>query len=348
MTDHDASLPDNWYWVGPSSIISGETKAMGLYSLYNIKKGTLLPGCYYGSQIRTDDYTRLVDEVEDWGSAMINIYGDEISQKNDRIRKEQQFIDYLQKKYQLTIVGNLSERFPDWAKISKGLTDYSYEGEDIPLSEDESSSDGQYTSKTMLTILPVYDFDGKYIYDDVSSVKKQNSSAKKQDSSAKKQDIKIQKNFFCFANEPPATETFYNKLTKRDQKSRVNISAVLPSNLPASYKGPHRNFIHFRASADIEAGDELFLCYGASYARSYEMNMTSETGCGCYAEVSGYLTNDMEKETYETIVETFGHVPKNIMTKAAQDDKRVREYFSKIHPPPKKKRRRPSDNSYEK
>lgn len=316
----DPNLPDKWFWVGPSSVVAGETKSRGLYSLYPIKKGTILPGCYSGSQIRTDDYSRLIDEIEAWAK----IVNDEYKDKNSKRRQEKEkiIIEYLSKKYDLTITGDLEKRFPDWLKISKGLTDYSYEGEDIPLLEDESSSDGLYTSKTMLTILPVYDFDGQYVYDPDGS---------------------ILQNFFCFANEPPTCETFVNKLTNKPQQSKVNISAVLPSQLPEKMQDPFNSFLRFKACADIEAGDELFLCYGASYARSYDMNMNSENGCGCYSEVSGYLTVDVERETYETIVETFGIVPKSILAENAKSDKRIMQYFDKIHPPqkdsPPKKRR---------
>lgn len=83
----------------------------------------------------------------------------------------------------------------------------------------------------------------------------------------------------------------------------------------------------------MKAGDELFLSYGACYERSYPVNMSCDKGCGCFKEASGYLKPNIDRLTYEKVVETFGYVPKTILSDESKHDKRVVEFFENVRPP---------------
>lgn len=164
------------------------------------EKGAILPGCYSGTLVRSDDYTRLIDEIDEWHQVQ--------TQTKRRTRKQAKddsnFIKYLFDEFGLIIEGDCTNSTPKWDRISLGLTDYSYEGEDNSENED-------YDGSAVVTILQYYDFEGKPI---PSKCKPPN--------------------FLCFANEPPNTEYFFNKQTGRQQLSCVNISAVNPSNVSLS------------------------------------------------------------------------------------------------------------------
>lgn len=60
------SLPNDWYLVTQSSVVPGETTARGLYTKFDIPKGTYLPGCYSGTLVRSKAYSRLIDELDEF------------------------------------------------------------------------------------------------------------------------------------------------------------------------------------------------------------------------------------------------------------------------------------------
>lgn len=66
--------------------------------------------------------------------------------------------------------------------------------------------------------------------------------------------------------------------------------------------------------------------------------MTVDTGCGQYSEINGYLKPEVDKHTYETLVQTFGSVPLNVLSDDAKTDKRVVKYFQNVIPSFKKRR----------
>ena len=209
--------------------------------------------------------------------------------------ENEEFLHYLKEAYGLSILDNKSFREPQWDLIAKGITDYSFEGEDIISGK----------RVVNVTVLPYYGFDGKPLYDIDNPV-----------------------NPFILANEPPSVQVFRNRFTGKMQKSCVTISAVLPS-IYAKEEKPTK-FLKFRALVDIQRGDEIFVCYGAIYDREYDINMDTECGCGHYEHVGGNLKTNVSRAKYEEQVKQNGEVPRELLNDQALRDSRVMKYFSKI------------------
>lgn len=273
--------PHKWYYVAPSSI---EGTGLGLYTSVDIKKGTLLPGCYAGQYMPSEAYIALIDELD----AMAKSMPRSTSRVDDM--EEDAFVRHLRRNYGVRLVRH-DDAPIQWNLISKGVTDYAFEGEE--------QSDGV----TMVTVLPVYDsVTGKPVYDTVEP-----------------------DNPFLLMNEPPAVKAVHNRYLDAWQKSRPNVVPVMPSET-----GSREPALRFRTTENIPALSELFLCYGSMYERPYTINMSFDCGCGKYDDVSGNLDETISRRKYDDQVERHGYVPREFLSRASKNDRRVAKYLDNV------------------
>lgn len=268
-----------WLYIATSSVIP---TGLGLYAAINIPKGTLLPNGYTGLYITSAQYRHLLDDLDHPPSHSGN----------------RKFISRLQSKYGIKIrPSDPSQRHetPQWDAISKGLSDYAFEG--------ESGSD----KVVVITILPVYDYQGKPVFDKGHP-----------------------DNPYMLMNEPPDEDFFYNVESEQMQKSVVNVHPVLPSELSRAEQSDNSPALKFKTKVDIKAGDELFICYGSQYERSYRINMSTTCGCGQYDELAGNLASGITRKKYDTIVAAHNRVPPSILAPKLVRDERIRSYFDQI------------------
>lgn len=92
------------------------------------------------------------------------------------------------------------------------------------------------------------------------------------------------KNMALFANEPPPYD-FINLYTLKTQKSEVSLKAV---------EDRRRSILNYVTLKEAQAGEELFLSYGPTYAANrrkmgYQINMSKTGGCGMFKLVKNYL-----------------------------------------------------------
>lgn len=279
--------PKDLTFIAPSCI--GDGVGMGLFAKVNIKKGTLFPGAYSGTLITPEQYISLLDEIEAQPHATT------LQQKSDS-----DFIRHLRRNYGIKIEDASSSSSSeqrnrqrvDWQSIHKGITDYAFEGEDE-------------NDNLMVTVLPVYNFEGKPVYD-----------------------TKNPENPYILMNEPPNVESFYNPFLGARQKSCVNVATVLPTELRQEGIRCSDAFIRFRANQNIYMGTELFICYGPTYDRPYDINMDSECGCGMYEQVSGHLTGSVTRRAYYEGLHKFGRILPEFINRESKRDSRILAYLN--------------------
>src|SRR3990170_5060865 len=139
--------PLDWFFV-EHSCLPGAV-GLGLFTRYDLERGTLFPGCYSGVYITSDEYINLVLELEKLAKHQTS--GWRTSRRIQTI-EDKATIYQLEKHYGIHILPNNkddSRQTPDWAAICKCVTDYAFESED--------TGEGQ----TMVTVLPDYGYNGK-------------------------------------------------------------------------------------------------------------------------------------------------------------------------------------------
>lgn len=264
------------FHVGPSSVCKGK----GLYTKVEIKRGTVLPGYYKGLNLSPIMYACLVDDLQQGAP---RDYTDE-------------FIEYIQSTYGLQIVpadtDHIGPSSVDWKGIADGVTSYAY--------EHDTYEKHDRLPVTRVTVLPVYDTDGKPEL--------------------------LSDNLFLLCNEPPAKPYFYNTYSGKTQKSAFNLMPVTPQ--PPKDGQKVEPYLQFKATRDISAGEELQICYNGAYQRDYEINMSADCGCGAYSQVGIYL--NMSERQFMEKLSKYNRVPKHFFRPDALSDKRTVAYLEKI------------------
>jgi hypothetical protein len=182
----------------------------------------------------------------------------------------------------------------DWDAVLNGITWYAFQCE---------LDDG----KVIVTLLPRYSHDGRPVVDKDTT-----------------------RNPYIFMNEPPATREFRNPHIRGHlQKSQVNVIPVPPSDIKNyQYEEPA---MCFEALRDIEAGEELFICYGALYDRAYKINMSPTCGCGEFDQIQGHLNDKVNsRRSYLRHLRHHGKITHDLLNEEALEDERVIEFLKGV------------------
>ena len=302
---------NSWFLVHHTSIEG--SNGLGLYAKKRIRAGTILPGGYCGRNITSSQYEKLINLLEKQAREQdYKIQDERARKKEDKVIRNiyEEFGVYLVSTvmdYELREACDIGEEeieSIDWSKVLKGITEYAF-GDD---------------QGKMVTVLPMYSFDGRPLYH-----------------------VEETNNPYILMNEPPNVSCFQNIVSQRVQPSKVNVTTIMASSCPdvvsslrSSQRSKHQTgnqcdaLVRFKTMCDIQAGDELFICYGSMYARSYEINMSSSCGCGMFDQVSTNLDPKVKVSQYKDEFKRHNYVPLSLLSNESKADERVLEYMSKI------------------
>ncbi len=271
-------------------------KGYGLFAKRRIKQGAILPGQYHGVYVESKDYNDLVEKLRE--AATESPYGTKGGARGPYGAKSSREDKNLIKwiwRHYGVEILN-HEDGVDWEAVHNGITWYAFQCE---LEE----------GAVVVTLLPRYSHDGHPVVDKKST-----------------------RNPYIFMNEPPSVREFHNHFLGRAQKSQVNVIPVPPSDLNHKYKEPA---MCFQALQDIEAGEELFICYGALYDRKYTINMSPTCGCGEFDQIQGHLNSKVNsRRSYLRHLRRQGKITADLLNKEALQDDRVIEYLEGVCRPP--------------